>query len=90
MHNHDTPSDSKVNSESTTPYTCPMHQDIKQDGPGSCPKCGMNLVVGTSNTEDAQQMSCCHKPAQRTSPVLKKTNERKSEGILSRLFGRNK
>ena len=25
-------------------YTCPMHPEIRQDKPGSCPKCGMNLV----------------------------------------------
>jgi len=25
-------------------YTCPMHPEIVQDKPGSCPKCGMNLV----------------------------------------------
>jgi Cu+-exporting ATPase len=24
-------------------YTCPMHPEIKQMGPGSCPKCGMAL-----------------------------------------------
>jgi Cu+-exporting ATPase len=24
-------------------YTCPMHPEIKQAGPGSCPKCGMAL-----------------------------------------------
>jgi Cu+-exporting ATPase len=25
-------------------YTCPMHPEIEQQGPGSCPKCGMPLV----------------------------------------------
>lgn len=25
-------------------YTCPMHPEIRQEGPGSCPKCGMALV----------------------------------------------
>ena len=25
-------------------YTCPMHPNIKQDTPGMCPECGMNLV----------------------------------------------
>ena len=25
-------------------YTCPMHPQIVQDGPGKCPICGMNLV----------------------------------------------
>lgn len=24
-------------------YICPMHPDIREDKPGSCPKCGMNL-----------------------------------------------
>ncbi len=26
-----------------TMYTCPMHPEIRQDHPGSCPKCGMTL-----------------------------------------------
>lgn len=26
-----------------TIYTCPMHPEIRQDNPGSCPKCGMAL-----------------------------------------------
>lgn len=25
-------------------YTCPMHPEVKQDKPGSCPECGMNLT----------------------------------------------
>jgi Cu+-exporting ATPase len=24
-------------------YTCPMHPEIRQIGPGNCPKCGMAL-----------------------------------------------
>src|SRR2546426_12389671 len=24
-------------------YTCPMHPEVRQKGPGSCPKCGMAL-----------------------------------------------
>ncbi len=27
----------------TQTYTCPMHPDVQQDKPGSCPKCGMSL-----------------------------------------------
>ncbi len=27
-----------------TIYTCPMHPEIRQDRPGMCPECGMNLV----------------------------------------------
>ncbi len=26
-----------------TIYTCPMHPEVRQEGPGSCPKCGMAL-----------------------------------------------
>lgn len=26
-------------------YTCPMHPEIEQQGPGTCPKCGMALEV---------------------------------------------
>ncbi len=34
-------------------YTCPMHPEIVQDKPGSCPKCGMNLVPLKSGTQVA-------------------------------------
>jgi len=35
------------NTESTptTQYTCPMHSEVMQAGPGKCPKCGMDLVA---------------------------------------------
>lgn len=29
---------------SVTKYTCPMHPNVVQDGPGKCPVCGMDLV----------------------------------------------
>ncbi len=25
-------------------YSCPMHKDVRQAGPGKCPKCGMALL----------------------------------------------
>ncbi|MAB12961.1 copper-translocating P-type ATPase [Parvibaculum sp.] len=34
-------------------YTCPMHPEIVQDGPGTCPKCGMALEPMTV-TRDAE------------------------------------
>jgi Cu+-exporting ATPase len=39
-------------------YTCPMHPEIVQDGPGSCPKCGMALVpiAGTGATDDHSEL----------------------------------
>ncbi|HEX9396286.1 MAG TPA: copper-translocating P-type ATPase, partial [Burkholderiales bacterium] len=34
-------------------YTCPMHPEIRQSGPGACPKCGMALepLVATAETQ---------------------------------------
>jgi Cu+-exporting ATPase len=39
-------------------YTCPMHPEIVQDGPGSCPICGMALVpmVPTAGEEDDAEL----------------------------------
>ena len=33
-------------------YTCPMHPEIRQDTPGMCPECGMNLVKGKSEARN--------------------------------------
>lgn len=38
-------------------YTCPMHPQIVQDAPGSCPICGMDLMpVNKSTTESTDLM----------------------------------
>jgi Cu+-exporting ATPase len=36
-------------------YTCPMHPEIIQDTPGSCPKCGMALEPLTASLEDDEE-----------------------------------
>ena len=33
-------------------YTCPMHPEVEQVGPGSCPKCGMDLEPKDVPAED--------------------------------------
>ncbi len=33
-------------------YTCPMHPDVEQEGPGDCPKCGMALEPRTVAAEE--------------------------------------
>jgi Cu+-exporting ATPase len=37
---------------SDTIYTCPMHPQIRQTGPGACPICGMALEPVTASAED--------------------------------------
>lgn len=39
-------------------YTCPMHPEIRQDHPGSCPKCGMTLepVIPELETDDNPEL----------------------------------
>jgi len=35
-------------------YTCPMHPEVEQEGPGSCPKCGMDLEPKTISAEEEE------------------------------------
>lgn len=35
-------------------YTCPMHPEVRQAGPGSCPKCGMALEPRTASAEEEE------------------------------------
>ena len=37
-----------------TIYTCPMHPEIRQDGPGTCPICGMALEPEMPSLEDEE------------------------------------
>lgn len=38
-------------------YTCPMHPEVVQEGPGICPKCGMALEsMGISAEEDTEEL----------------------------------
>lgn len=41
-----------------TVYTCPMHPEIRQDHPGSCPKCGMTLepLMPTLEEDDNSEL----------------------------------
>ena len=40
--------------EGTVVYTCPMHPEVRQIGPGSCPICGMALEPETPTAEPAE------------------------------------
>lgn len=42
----------------TVEYTCPMHPEVRQMGPGACPKCGMALEPsGVALVEDNHELS---------------------------------
>ncbi len=41
------PTASPSGSRSGAEYTCPMHPEVRQAGPGTCPKCGMALEPAT-------------------------------------------
>ncbi len=38
--------------DATVIYTCAMHPQIRQPGPGQCPICGMDLIPVDANAED--------------------------------------
>ncbi len=38
-------------------YTCPMHPEVRQIGPGSCPKCGMALEPVSFTRESAEDVN---------------------------------
>lgn len=41
--------------ERTGEFTCPMHPDVRQRGPGDCPKCGMAPEPITRRTSHAKR-----------------------------------
>lgn len=43
-----------THSKSDFIYTCPMHPEIRQSKPGSCPICGMALELVTATLEETQ------------------------------------
>lgn len=44
--------DTVPNNFSGSVYTCPMHAEVRQTEPGSCPICGMGLELETVSIED--------------------------------------
>ncbi len=67
QHEHHTPTQ---NSKQTSKvlYTCPMHPEVQQAGPGKCPKCGMALV---KKTVKAKAPVAKPKPKMRPKPTAK-------------------
>jgi Cu+-exporting ATPase len=42
-HDHDPAGEGGLPRAAAAAYTCPMHPDVRQQGPGACPECGMAL-----------------------------------------------
>ncbi|RUM40518.1 MAG: copper-transporting ATPase [Desulfobulbus sp.] len=52
----------------TATYTCPMHPEVEQEGPGSCPKCGMALELLTPVATRVEYTCPMHPEVVRESP----------------------
>lgn len=44
----------ETSASTDTEYTCPMHPEIRQFGPGNCPKCGMTLEPVQPDLEEGE------------------------------------
>ena len=58
MHGHAHPGHATPPTSAATIYTCPMHPQIRQNGPGVCPICGMALehVAVTAETGPSPEL----------------------------------
>ncbi|MDI6402112.1 efflux RND transporter periplasmic adaptor subunit [Balneolaceae bacterium ANBcel3] len=73
VHNHDHSGESASENEV---WTCSMHPSVRQDGPGSCPICGMDLIPAASEErEDDYTMVMTESAIQlanvQTTPVIR-------------------
>ena len=48
------PPSPKREGDSAATYTCPMHPEVRQQGPGVCPKCGMALEPEMPSMEEGE------------------------------------
>jgi len=68
-------------------YTCPMHPEIRQAGPGTCPKCGMALEpVATPVISTREEWTCpMHpeivRPGPGTCPICGMALERRTVAV---------
>src|SRR5688572_1976192 len=57
-HQHHHAHDGRAVAAAATEYTCPMHPQIRQMGPGNCPICGMALepLMATGETGESPEL----------------------------------
>jgi len=51
-------SDSSVTDFAKVTFTCPMHPEVTSDKPGTCPKCGMDMIIKEKEKKDEGMNSC--------------------------------
>ncbi|MEZ4873111.1 MAG: copper-translocating P-type ATPase [Bdellovibrionales bacterium] len=56
-HGHHQGENPNLNADPSAIYTCPMHPEVRQVGPGSCPKCGMALEPLIAEKEDVEELN---------------------------------
>jgi len=64
-----------------TIYTCPMHPEVQSNKPGTCPKCGMELVKKTIKVavqKPAQNKTQAKKPLIKSIGTVPKPTEEQS------------
>ena len=52
-------------------YTCPMHPEVRQAGPGKCPKCGMFLEPVGASSDHAHGHADKHQGHAATAPAMR-------------------
>ncbi|HTQ40253.1 MAG TPA: heavy metal translocating P-type ATPase [Pirellulales bacterium] len=62
LHPHPSPLPKGEGAKASVQFTCPMHPEVRQNGPGSCPICGMalepqNVIVGEEANPELADMS---------------------------------
>jgi len=79
------PASAPAPAEKETVWTCSMHPQVRQDKPGKCPLCGMNLVPVSSLGDAVGEKPMAHGPddghGQMEMPPAEKPAKRKGTGV---------
>ncbi|NOZ08509.1 MAG: heavy metal translocating P-type ATPase [FCB group bacterium] len=57
-HSHTSTTEDHPHQHAGDIYTCPMHPDVRHEGPGSCPQCGMALEPLIPVQKETTQYTC--------------------------------
>ncbi|MCB1053559.1 MAG: efflux RND transporter periplasmic adaptor subunit [Acidobacteria bacterium] len=69
-------------------WTCPMHPEIRRNKPGTCPKCGMDLVEAHDDEEGGSWSLALSEQAQKLAEIRTQPVERRFAPKIVRLVGK--